>query len=512
MTSTQRLSPLLAIIASLVYLVVTSQLDWLDLNDYGLRVWAIRLTGACLVGALVFFLSDFLFRSDRRGKVVFTLWLILLGTFLLMTWPGLAMSDSYAAYKAARSFPVDSWLGYGYVVWNSIIFQLAPEFWAISCANIILASWLLSRADELFCRTTRLAPILLHGGVLLCPSLIFSLLLLSRDTIFALCLGFVLLNSWPILRRGRGSFSSLIALGLQCACVIAIRSDGALAIAVLLFGLILRSGARASLVTAATLTASLLVANMILPRVTGEHRDHFAYEMSLTLNPLGYILQREYSSKDKAKLEETINRVVDVPLVKRISVPSEIPVLWSQGLKPNSTLAERNNYVDAYKALIFDNPGLFIQGRIETFMGSTGLADRTLTFVASDISGNWQQLDRGFYNDPQPIVQDVMPAIGSLRAKAMRALSDWGQQGRENRYRALTWGFLPHLFILLFLLFSYKKTPATAICSAILLSRVPALFLLQPASHFKYYLFLVLGTYLLLAASVYELHEPLPES
>lgn len=480
-----------------VYLALSWHFDWLEMNHFGWQVFALRLFCSLSVGVLIVSFTAWLLDAEARTRKVFLGWCGCLSMLLAIFWPGFIMSDSYAAYMYVNSLPLDSWLGYGYLLWCSAILQVAPEFWAVALTQVLLLAWTIARMDAVLRPHLAARTLLFHFGLALSIPFLFNSILITRDQLFAICTTAALVETWRVCVKRRGSRHELLSLSFLYASMLIMRSDGIVIVGMFTVALWAFVGGSRYVVTSCFALALSAIALVLMPRITGVSKDEFGYRMSLTLNPLGYIIQHNYESPDRARLEREIDKVVDVDKVKDLSTADEIPVLWAGGLRRNSTEEERRNYYRIFYELVKDNPELLLEGRWQTFLGATGLAKRTLTFMPFDVQAAWEA-DPTSRDEDQPLVR-LEPFWGRLRSGSIKLMSPLLDP--PNRLvRAIVWTFLPHLLLLVFLATRYKLAPVTSLCSIALLSRVPLLFLLEPGSHFKYYLFLISGAVFLVCA------------
>ncbi|MBA4040232.1 MAG: hypothetical protein C0474_00210 [Sphingobium sp.] len=178
--------------------------------------------------------AGFLFYFTRLGflaRMVFGIAAALLGLLLLLAWPGFYISDSFAQVWAGVIRPIDSGLGSFTPIVTHALIQHLPTMAAVPAAQIAFFRLALGTAVQLYLdRGEGRLPIgILLAWVALSAPILFTVLLVSRDTWMAIVSMFVAIESVrfiadPDWRDGR------VAARLLALCVVAwwLRVDGAL--------------------------------------------------------------------------------------------------------------------------------------------------------------------------------------------------------------------------------------------------------------------------------------------
>ncbi|EMT5436373.1 MULTISPECIES: hypothetical protein [Stenotrophomonas] len=500
-----------AAVSFALYLAVAWSADWFGMNGRGTEVLFLRLAGAGTASIALLLSFRLFLLADTASRLVFLAWAMWLGAALALVWPGILMSDTYSAYLYGLNFPIDSWLGFMTPVGYQFVLQVIPKYWAISLVQVLMAAMLLAYADWTVRRLGGglIARIVLHLPLAASVAFVSTSLLLSRDVPFAMiqvALALVLLNY--LLDRHWTSTRYIVALSLLSALGLVVRTDGLLpafiAMAIVLIKVLHSPRSTALLFSA--FAAPLLVCSLLLPSVLGEWQNRWGYQLTLALNPLGQLVQGPYYESTPGAARTAVDPIIPYDRVVERSIPQEIPLYWDQAMNPNATEEQKQGFLAAVTTLIVENPAKFVSAKLMTAGYASGLGPRTLTFVEGDIAGNWSTLNASnpYYSDGRPMshVRSLFGTLGPSRESVMAALSSTTQyQGMHLKGSFLWWNFIPELVLLLLVVLAYRWAPASSLAAVLILSRIPAMVLFAPGSHFKYYFTVeIAGSVLLITA------------
>lgn len=442
---------------------------------------------------------------SRAWQAAFVAWVVYFGLLLLATWPGYMLTDSVASFVFGRRFPVEQWLGFFAPFLYTSIISAFPRIGAVTGFQLLICAAVLVYCGQtlaLICRRA-LASVLFFLLIAASPSAVFNFLLLSRDTLFSvmvLWLVAFLLRQW-YLRDG--AWRAFGVAGCIGGCAVVLRGDGWLVllplIAILWFTV---AAKKKTLLLSATAAAIIALYGFGLPALLGSKQDGFSYRVANTVNPVGYVLQSR-NMQDPGENVARIGRVVDLDIIREKQTPYEIEAWWTgRLLKASATEQDKREYFGAAGNFLFQNIGVFLAGRVETFFGASGFYQGSFRY--SDAYGV------GWPAGVDPGSLRLNPGAGRPFPALFAPVDRWFRESTvyqpgKIQGSVVHWNIIPALIILTVCLFAYGIMPGVALASLIVLIRVPAVMLLAPASQYKYYLSAELAAALLLAAALFLL-------
>ena len=484
-------------VAAAVTLIAWRTGDWWIESEWpgferNLTVARILLFG--LVAGAVWAAPRALRRTSRVARIVFGAWAAYLGLWLMVTWPGLLMTDSVDVVFNARRGIVYEWFSYLHPLLHMAVMDVVPQIWMMVGVQAAATAALMAYASAaLWERRPSWWPIIAMNVVAaLSAPLVVTTLLASRDSLFGVAHVFLALYvaRAVVIRRSlsRRGFAGVVAL---VAILSVYRGDGiALVLAVPLVLLVgLRPPRRTVLRGAAALAGALLVVHVALPAALSIREQPNQYDLSLRMNPLGAVLQSPdfYASRGKADLE-ALGRVIDVEAVKRVQVPTEIPAYWNGNWNRAASDEDHAAFRAAADRLLRDNLSIVLGNRVRNFGAATGLAPdgfRGTERGTAETRHDWIEDREGLEGEP--------PFAG-LFATASHELAQTAQfRGLEPAGSALHWNLLPWLALLVVPLLAFRRFALEAAFSLVILARVPLVFLAAPAAQHKYYFSVLLG-------------------
>jgi len=491
----------LPLAAALAYLVISFGADWWHLDEIaGLKnLLGIRLLGAFSTALAVGLIAEFLQRTDRSTHWVMAFWLVYLGLLLAVLWPGLLTPDTRSVYLRAFKFPVEDWLGIFSPILYAMVLQIAPHVafvtvLQVACCVITLGLWdhvLRRNGASLWVR------LLTQGFLAINVSFLYNVFVLNRDTLFAFALCILLAFQVHImLSRETASVRNFVGLGLASAVLCALRTDGLVAVAIAFAAIFItgRFDAR-KLLTSGMIFAGLFSLYVpIASAIFGRQSDRFGYALSLTTNPLGYMVNNGFKSDDPDRDLQIIDKVFSVDLLRKLQKPDEIASFWAGGTRYQSSPEERKEYFKTFARILLNNVGLFLQGRAITFFGSAGLREKHGAVVHKDyvdkIGKNGEDLSGLAATYPFPAAREAVLGLVAGTAKF---------EGITFGGSALYWDFLPYLAVFTALAIFTPVIPVSGFASLTMVSRAAVLFALAGGSQFIYFLPLVMGFPFILA-------------
>lgn len=422
----------------------------------------------------------------------FTLWY---GFWLFIYYPGSYTSDTTSVLQQISKMRLDNWFSYIQPLLNLFLYQILPHLLVLGIFQVLLCSFVFSKIFSYF-----LFKINLNNKVKLpifivflaffsyIPSITAYTFFYSRDIPFSvlqLYLAFICFKAF-IESNKPLSFAQILEILFLSVLLALYRSDGIAVLAVVLITFILfRKNIPYSIVKIIPLTLVVFfISNQLVPKVLGV-KDTYGLNYTLTLVafPLGYVVSNDYISNNYQKDEEIINTITTLGnLESYTSCYGVHDFMYSENKWNTKATKEQFDvfYKNSYK-IFLQNPHLF-------------LAARTCNFIAQVFSptGRAEQLNDGGrywinYNnckDPNnrpveckmiPLCDDEDGICGYTNVLNLRKISDH-------------WNFNTAfaLIISIMCLILYKYLPYTALASAIILSRLPIIFLAAPAIYFRY--------------------------
>jgi hypothetical protein len=457
---------------------------------------AAQALAALLLTALLFgvaFGVGFVRRGWWRWPPAWTPWLGFVGTALVIFgiwvvafWPGYFDYDSFAIRRIAYSYHTDNWFSYLLPVYMLAADILVPGFGGAGVIQWLLVSLGAGSVFALAWNAGASRPLLVaaFAALVLLPLNGVNVVFNSRDGIFSiLAVATVLsLPLWKALARRRSpSWQALAGIALLVTLTAVMRLEARVFFVAVPLGF-LASGAwsRRTFIRFIPILAIAAACGLSLLPALLRVENAKEYVFSAWIGPLGHILAVPHTMPDP-ETQAALDEVFYVSELKRLDTPYEIPAFHSRQFKKVLTDEDVERVGRAYRKLVLSNPGPFLENRNAMFRAMLGFGPGTYFYedgLVRHVPFNDEaRAQLGLW------ASDLLPGLrGWLGAFAHFAMSDWDY--RPWRV-ALGTNLLP-LLICLALIALYRRAPATAWASAILLSRLPLLFLFAPASHFKY--------------------------
>ena len=491
------------------YLLAAFLFDWWGLN--GTAAWrpllTVRIFGAVSFALIACFLLELVRRVRTSTRLVMLAWALYSGILLSIVWPGLLTPDTRALYMRSFDYPLDDWFGIFTSLQYSSSLQLIPHvgFYAIHQ----LMSWcaVMGLADHVLRSAGARAWLRIAVNVWLATSVagMYGILQLSRDTSFAIAfLAMLTFVARIFFLRDRVTLTALIGGAVSAAVLCAIRFDSiVIVVAAALILLFWSQVQRRMLVSAGLVFVVFYMAFVpISGTLVGRASQTMGYGMTLIINPLGYIINSDFRSSSRAQDLEVIDKVVSVDVIRKVQQPDEIAAYWAGAVRWDSTVQERKEFILVFARLVLTNFDRFLEGRVLTFLGSTGLRERNGAYVHKEYtqdSGDGKDMSGFVANPPFPDARHSLLEMVKTSAE-FRGLSLSGS--------AVYFNFLPHIVVCLALLCFFRQAPASASIAALLLIKVAINFVFAPASQHLYFLCLVISVPFALAIFVLEMCRP----
>jgi hypothetical protein len=409
--------------------------------------------------------------------------------WLLGLWPGLLMSDTLATVRRVQSLRIDNWFSYLHPLLWLGLYQIWPNIAVIGLFQIAITATMLVYLAMTLQRTggAVVAAIAVALSLVSIP-IIVNTAFFTRDTAFGVAHMALALYVFNMIVRQRGlgrpamAANVTIFLTLAASFLALYRGEGifaAIALPFLLAGFGVATTRRAAAMLAAIV---LIYATLGIGVQKTVFRDQAReYTLVLLLNPLGFVMQHDYWSKDKAEDAAIIDQVVDVELVRNISNPYEVPVYWAGGARRGASDAAFDAFVTRAKGILADNLHYFAAGRMATFLASAGFSPSAVLYA---------DYVRTTIDYPEAVWRTIS------RTPLSQTMRDWmlGVIETASHYNGLSlsgmvlhWNLLPGFVLVVVSACLFRLLPATAAAAMLIGSRVPFIVLMAPASQFKYF-------------------------
>lgn len=481
------------VVATVVTVVAWRTGGWFDTGGRDRNLTAARVLLWLTTFGIVYAVPPLFRRMSRPVALVFAFWTVYGGLWLLAMWPGLVMTDTHAQVVYIQSGTVWDWFSYLHSVLNMMVFDVVPHVAAFGPLQVLGMAGLMAFASAVLLEVRHNIPALaaMNAIAALSAPVVVNTLLYSRDTPYTLGLvALALYLGRSLVLKRRISPQGVAGVALATGFLAAYRGDGValLVVVPLVLLLVLRPSRGAIVRGAGAFAASVLLFFVVLPHLVFDvYSDPHRYELSLKINPLGAVLQSNFYSQNKDEDLRQLGRVIDVEGVKELSEPSEITPFWLNKWNPEASEDDWKAFNQTADRLLRENAWTVFANRIETFGAATGLAPGQFATAPLYRANRFSYvgIEEGIKADaPFPGLYDKGATIIS-RTKAFT--------GAISTHSAIHWNFLPWMFVLLVALALWRRLPLEAVVAAVLLSRVPLIFIAAPAAQFKYYYSVHLG-------------------
>jgi hypothetical protein len=190
---------------------------------------------------------------------------------------------------------------------------------------------------------------------------------------------------------------------------------------------------------------------------------------------------------------DAINKVINIPVVKKYPSYIEIPSFWQGGV--------RDDYYDHLKgynyhvySLFLENPKPFLENRVNVFLNANSFGSYP---VIGDFQNGYHTSQ--FYNPDQSVVDKIQdfyavnklsePINLKLKQAVTKRLMLVNDEFKPTTLTKFIWTVIPTLLALLslFVVTLWKRQWLISFVISLLLAHTLLIFLTAPASYFMYY-------------------------
>ncbi len=446
----------------------------------------------CLLGATYFAIKYFQRVEIKITKenLFFICLIVIFGGYftfwLIGQYPGYIMTDSYETIFQVMNLDFTNWFSSIHPFLYLILFQIIPHPIVVPIFQIILSSIIFSLIINKIYKVLGLVPALfLFLLIFSSVPIIVNTIFYTRDTIYGvlhLLLIYFIFDSLTTDNTTQKRLICIISISLLLSIY---RSEGILLLFLVPFSFFImkKISFKKTLIISVTSILFFIPLSFTLDKLLSI-KNVGNYKLTLIMNPLGYLIQNNYFTVSGEKDMEIISNVLDVPKVKELSTPYEIPAYWAGAWDWKKSDKDYSKLYQLFFRMVGDNIPLFINNRILNFLASTGFSDSGGLYYLDGAKWSTENKSYQLIQEKFALKNDLFPNVKSFQNKIIEfTLKFKGANGG----RILFWNFVPFIAILSLLILLYKWVPISSICSIIILYRVPIIFLISPGSQFKYY-------------------------
>lgn len=478
--------------------------------------YCLKIVFAVLLFSSTFFILNFVEKIKKHNKFYLSwlkysaIYLMIMLLIFLLIYPGHFVWDEFNVLDNVKIYSAESWQHYFTNIYYTMCLYLIPTAATIVLVQIIVISLIIGYA---IARTKRYVGSKHYSTIMfilfLSPPIILNNFYPLRLTLYSYLELLLVINMICIYLdhfKVKNKYFSYILNSTLITILAFWRSEGLyyllmIPVLIIILQLINRTNSKSFKPYLAVLLSSLVVLSSF---IVSHHTKDERYELTTMINPLSVMLQKPLSGDKINQRLASMNRVVDITLVKNNPSHDEVPSFWGG--------AVRNNYKQYYYDfkkdyfyIVLHNPNSFIRTRINTFLSTNSFGNKmpfvnrnSVSFLASSkqLSRNQEAVISKFEkNDPFS-----KPLNKKLKEKISRLLLL--QQGNGFSILGhLFWNTIPTILILLVILLTslVKRRLFFVLIILLVLIRVPLLFITAPANYFMYYLpVYITGNFLIL--------------
>ncbi len=457
--------------------------------------------------------------KQKMFLVTFIWFISWYGFWLFVYYPGSYLADTLDAIRQISFMEVNDWFSYVHPLTYLFLYQFYPDIIVIGIAQITLCAFIFADIISFLYSQFKLKFILKSLTFILFIAFISSITSITyyaffymRDIPFSLLHLYLAFYIYKITIENKTSEITkdqclfIIGLGLFLAIF---RGEGIIILIVTLLCLLFYGKVTKKLFTKLLVGSlvSFLFLNLFLPKILNVYAtDKNHYNLTLVAYPLGFILNNDnhYISGDEQEDKKILSNIIKVEGIKTgvncydITTFQHENNLWNRDTSDESWSVF---YTRVYK-IFWDNPHLFLAARTCNFIAHLFLFDGkverdndsgrySLTkdecFINKD--NKWCAL---YFSDVMYTILKMLPSCdGVCGYTSLMKLKDISYNWHWNSIFA----FLTSIIVLIL----YKFLPISAMFSAIILSRIPIVFLTAPYVFFRYiYSLYLAGVFILL--------------
>lgn len=415
-------------------------------------------------------------------------------------WPGHFRSDQIRTFEMAKQHLVEPWLSSLWGLYAEGLFRLTGQFTVLALVNVVSLSWLLADVFSLVWSRGVARPwvLVFFGLALTSVPLALLAINLSHDiltavvklTIAVVMLKLLIARSAPSDPEPTSRYT-LVVLGALGVAAALLRGENIVLLVVLPLVLVWRRVVPSRVAVA--LFVGMVVAHQGFRRgvdpainvVASQEPDTAnRYQLTLLLNPIGFMMANHYYSPTPERDREDLAKVIDPSCLASADL-HEPPCYWT-ALRPPVTDESLAGVRRVYVESILNNPHLFLSNRVATVLGGLGFARQALPAFRFAREGD---SDAELYGRAAPLLSGaglVFDRNPSALQRVTHALREGVTPGGARSLGFWVWNGIPALLLLGVAACRWRTRP-WASTLALLFGAPFVLFAVAvPASHVTY--------------------------
>lgn len=457
-----------------------------------------------LFSIFLFFIFYFLlifFEKISENNPRYKTWLkisliyfLIMVVFFVLIYPGQWVWDEFGVLSVVKSYTLDFWQNYITNIYYTFCLYIIPTGVGIVLFQIIFSSfvvgYIISSLQQLF-KNVRIA------YLLIIPFLFIPVILNNfyplRLTIYSyleiLFIGNLLILQFKLIKSNK--YFDLFFFITLITLLSSWRSEGIfylLLIPYIFIKLNIFGNKRYKKIETYALS-SAAIAIVFLGYLGNVITTNVKYQLPISINPLSTMVQKTLSGEKTTESLASINKVIDINILKKSPDCSETPSFWAGAVKDNFE-KYMNEYNSAFIYIVMNNPYLYLENRVCTFLSTNSLSKEPpqvgngTTFFSNQ--QNYKSAVSDFTNNNYLST----PININIKYKITKLLLTTNQKDDNTIASKIIWNAIPTIIIII-ILGIYKLTKKQyfwVFISALVVMRTVLLFLTAPANYFMYYL------------------------
>jgi len=458
-------------------------------------LFAITFFGMCT------FVASF-YRKVKQGDTTYRRWLkysliyfaIMLIVFLLI-YPGHWVWDELNILNSVQHNNFDAWQHYFTDVFYAFSLFLIPTGVSIVLVQIVFASlvvgFVMSNVRELLQRKYLVNWLFI---IFILPAVIINNFYPLRLTMYSY-VELLLICKLLLLHYRKfqvtNPFTELLALALLITIVSFWRSEGIYYLLILPYlayrlGIFKRNkgklGPRPFIYSGAAL--GIMLFGLVITVVTGDQK----YNLPTFINPLSVMLQQPLHGANVKSELATMNKTVNIQMVKAAPDYTETPSFWNGAVRANYKQTFRQ-FIVAFAQLALQNPGSYLHARYRTFLATNGIQTKKMPIDIGMFSYEKYRMypEAVRFLDQNSLATPLSP---SLSRNVTEFLSFFNSKYQYNFWGHVFWDVIPVILFVVILAIQrlFTRQYFWLFLTILVLLRVILLFFSAPANYFMYYL------------------------
>ncbi len=399
----------------------------------------------------------------------------------LILYPGfIGNDDLFLALHVQKGMP-SGWHSFSYSVFLTFCLGIFQSFFANTVVVLILFLGIISKViriiedglDKKYQKISLVALTILLVNPLLLSQIFFQ----CRDTLFSLTLVYLTLY---FFRKTNFSWWEVCVISFLSVMMGDLRQEAKflpIIIPVLMFVCHLWNQAQVRVSAVTTIFFAGFFYGFA-PWYFDYGSYSKAYQSTSMILPLSKIYHVYGKERISPVINEKINRVLDIEKLEKYYSPVDIDPFHNGAFNYSATDSDWVEFKDTARGLIFENWGLFLEGRFELLksMLNGGVPQLIFTDYSDSNEVAYQKVPREWIG--QSHFPDLRFEIRSGLHSLLESSGFW--------IRLLLFGCSIPILFLIFCVFKYKRIGIIGVVAWLVFFRLPIIFLIAPASYLKY--------------------------